>query len=522
MTVADGQGTWAVHPALDGPSGADRALTWAVVLLATAWLAWVQLSFHGLYDLDSYFHVRAAEQLSVSGPQKTFPQATQSTWLDRYSDKDFLFHAFLIPFVRADLFAGGKWAVVALDFLVLASFALAVRTFGIRFGALWVLLLIATSPYYLTRLSSVRPHILGIAFVTVEIALLFRDRWKTLAVVAYLHVLAHSSFLLLPALLVARIATSLLRREPFPRAVTAAVLGGIVAASVLHPYFPNNLTLVDQIVDIVRNVSANRAEIPREAFGSELGPITWQSFLAQTPGWLPALAGLVLVVAVYGVRGWPAADLYLTLVAGGLLVVASRSRRFVDVFVVAALLLAGALWTRLAGGRTIGGLLRERALVFVPCALALLALAGWAGSRVAGMRGNFQRQAMGDIFAPAVAALGTLAAPGDVVYHNSWMDFAVLYGFRPDGRYISGLDPIFLYQHDPALFAKNLGLSRGTGNATAIVSRDFGARWIWVTTQARDQAFRKLLERSAGVRPVYRDAAAEIWQVLVPVGSTTP
>ena len=54
------------------------------------------------------------------------------------------------------------------------------------------------------------------------------------------------------------------------------------------------------------------------------------------------------------------------------------------------------------------------------------------------------------------------------------------------------------------------------------MSRDFGARWIWVTTQPRDQAFRKLLERSPGVRPVYRDAAAEIWQVLVPVGATTP
>ena len=502
-------------------SRADRALTWAAALLAVAWLAWVQLSFNGLYDLDSYFHVRAAEQLAVHGVEKTFPQATQSTWTDRYSDKDFLFHVLLVPFVGGDPFAGGKWAVIALDALVLASFALAIRAFGIRFGALWVLLLVATSPYYVTRLASVRPHILGLAFVTLEIALLFRDRWKTLLVVAFLHVLAHSSFLLLPALLVARIATSLLRREPFPRALAAAAVGGIVAASVLHPYFPNNLTLADQIVDIVRSVSANRTEIPREAFGSELGPITWQSFLAQAPGWLPGLVGLVLVLGVYGVRGWPAGDLYLTLVAGGLLIVAVRSRRFVDVFVVAALLLAGALWTRLAGGRTLAALLRTRALVFAPCALAMLVLVGWAGSRVADMRDRFQRQAMGDVFAPAVAAVGRLAAPEDVVYHNSWMDFAVLYAFRPDGRYISGLDPIFLYQHDPGLFAKNLALSRGQGKAPEIVARDFGARWIWVTTQPRDQAFRKLLERSPGVRPVYADQAAQVWQVLEPLPPAT-
>jgi len=512
MTVADGQEAGRM----------DRALAWAAVLIGTAWLAWVQLSFGGLYDLDSYFHVRAAEQLAVHGVEQRFPQATQSTWAERYSDKDFLFHVLLIPFVRGDPFAGGKWAVVALDFLVLAAFAAALRAFGIRFGALWVLLLVATSPYYVTRLSSVRPHILGMAFVTIEIALLFRDRWKTLGVVAFLHVLAHSSFLLLPALLGARIVTALLRGEPFPRAVTGAVVVGVVAASLLHPYFPNNLTLADQIVDIVRSVAANRAEIPREAFGSELGPMALKSFLAQTPGWAPALGGLVLVVAVHGVRGWPARDLYLTLVASGLLVVATRSRRFVDVFVVAALLLAGALWTRLAAGRGLAALLRERAVVAVPCVLALLVVAGWAWSRVAGMRESFGRQSTGDVFAPAVAALGQIAAPGEVVYHNSWMDFAVLYGFRPEGRYISGLDPIFLYQHDPALFAKNLGLARGMGNAADIVGRDFGARWIWVTSQPRDQAFRKLLERSPGMRPVYADPAAQIWQVPRAGPAATP
>lgn len=507
---------------LQEASRADRALTWAAVLMAIAWLAWVQLSFTGLYDLDSYFHVRAAEQLAVHGVEKAFPQATQSTWTDRYSDKDFLFHVLLVPFVGDDPFAGGKWAVIALDALALASFALAIRTFGIRFGAFWVLLLVVTSPYYVTRLASVRPHILGLAFVTVEIALLFRDRWKTLFVVAFLHVLAHSSFVLLPGLVAARALTSFLTGERQPVRAALAVAAGLVAASLLHPYFPNNLDVAwDQLVEVTRNVWLPNRTIPREAFGSELGPITWQAFLAQAPGWAPALLGLVLVLATYGVRGWSPAQIDLGLLTAGFLFVASRSRRFVDLLVVCGLLFAGTLFTRLAAGRTLLALLRARAAVAVPCALALLVLAGWAGSRVADMRDRFQRQAMGDVFAPAVAAVGQLAAPGDVVYHNSWMDFAVLYAFRPDGRYISGLDPIFLYQHDPALFAKNLALSRGQGNAPEIVTRDFGARWIWVTTQPRDQAFRKLLERSRGVRPVYADQAAQVWQVLEPAPSAT-
>jgi hypothetical protein len=250
--------------------------------------------------------------------------------------------------------------------------------------------------------------------------------------------------------------------------------------------------------------------------------MTWKSFLAQTPGWLPAVVGLVLVLATGRLRGWTLAQIDLGLLTAGFLFIASRSRRFIDLFIVCALLFAGALWTRLAAGRPLVTLLRERTMVTAPCVVALLALVLWAGSRVVGMRAGFQSQAMGEVFAPAVAALDRIAAPEDVVYHNSWMDFAVLYGFRPGGRYISGLDPIFLYQHDPGLFAKNLALSRGVGDAAGIVARDFHGRWIFVTSQPRDQRFVKLLERTPGLRRVYADPVAQIWQVPELPVATTP
>lgn len=501
-----------------GAGSADHALTWAAVLVVTAWLGWIQTSFAGLYDLDSYFHVRAAEQLAAHGVEQTFPQATQSTWRDAYSDKDFLFHVLLIPFVAGgDLIAGGKWFVVAMQLLVLAAFAWSLRDLDLRFGALWIVLLAATSPYYVTRLSSVRPHVLGLAFVLVEIALLYRDRWKALFVVAWLHVLAHSSFVLLPILLVVRGAASL-TGLPWPLRSAAAIVAGMVLASLLHPYFPSNLSVAwDQLFGVASNVWLRDSSIPREAFGSELGPMTWQAFLAQTPGWAPALAGLVLALAAGRLRGWPMPDSYLVMVTLAMLALASRSRRFVDVFVAAALLLAAAVWTRLAAGRALGELLRARTALALPCVLGLVALAGFATWRASGVREGFQRQAMGDVFAPAVTALDQLAAPEDVVYHASWMDFAVLYAFRPGGRYISGLDPIFLYQHDPALFARNLDLSRGLGHGKTarILADEFDARWVYVTTQPRDQPLRALLERSKGVELAYANETAQLWRVLV-------
>ena len=81
------------------PSAGDRALALAVALLCLATLAWLQSGFPFLWDGDSYFHVRAAQQLGEHGVQKRFPQTVYSTWSERYSDKDFLFHVALIPFV---------------------------------------------------------------------------------------------------------------------------------------------------------------------------------------------------------------------------------------------------------------------------------------------------------------------------------------------------------------------------------------------------------------------------------------
>ena len=166
-------------------SRADAFGTWTAAIVAGLALAALQLSFGGLYDLDSYFHARASLELAESGVRTEFPQAAFSTWADAYSDKDFLFHAAIAPFVsETSLVSGGKWAIVFFDLVLFLAVAWTVRSLDVRFGAVWLLLLVAASPYYVTRFVPLRPHTLGLAFIAVEIGLLARDRWKPLLVVS--------------------------------------------------------------------------------------------------------------------------------------------------------------------------------------------------------------------------------------------------------------------------------------------------------------------------------------------------
>ncbi len=495
----------------------DRLATWAAVLLATAALAWLQQSFAGLYDLDSYFHARAAIELDEQGVRTTFPQAAFSIWSDRYSDKDFLFHRLAAPWIsEEDLVAGGKRAVVFMDLLFFASVAFALVQLRIRFGAVWLLLLLATSVYYVARLIPLRPQTLGLALLTVEIALLARDRWKSLFVVGIVHVLAHSSFPLAFALLALRMAAAFVTGTPLPLRSAIALVAGVGVGLVVHPYFPNNLEIARaQIFELAGQLWSDSGTIPAAAFGSELRPMGLQTFFLATPGWLPALVALLVALWAGGRRDWSTRDVFLGFTTLAFLALAFASRRFLDILIVSAVLFAGALWTTLAQNGSLRAWLERRPAVAGSCLATVLAcLLGGAFAAWSELPGYFGRQTYADIFAPAIAQLDGLAAEDDVVYHPTWREFSYLYGFRPEGRYISGLDPIFLHRKSPSLFEKRWALLRGRArDPYAVLTGDFGARWVFVTNEPRFHAFRRLLRRSPRIKRVWSDGMAEIWSV---------
>lgn len=489
-------------------------------------LAALQLSFGGLYDLDSYFHARAALDLLESGVRTELPQAAFSTWSSAYGDKDFLFHALIAPFLSEDdLDASGKRAVIAMNFLLCFSIAFSVRSLRIRFGAVWVLLVVGVSAYFVGRLTPLRPHPLGLAFVAIEIALLLRDRWPALLVVSALHTIAHSSFPLVAGLFGVRFLVARLQRERVPWKSGAAIAAGIAIASLGHPYFPHNIEIAYSIARILGSLWGAGADIPTAAFGSELRPMALRTFLLSAPGWLPALVALLVTLAARGFRRWPARDLFLTLWTTATLAAAIASKRFLDMFILAAILTAGALWTTLADGRSLRELLRTRPVVAGASSLVVAAcLLTGLWSVWSDLPDRYAAQAYGSAFEPMIEQLDELAEPGDVVYHPSWREFSVLYAFRPEGRYIAGLDPIFLHQFDPELFQKSWLLSRGRSRRPHhVVATDFGARWVFVTTEKRFVAFRRLMARTPGFRRVRQSDLAEIWEVAAaPGGEVVP
>ena len=513
------------HPAAHRDEGAalkrslpDRSALLAALALFLAALAHYQLAAPRLLDGDSYFHARAAQQLAEHGVRREFPQAAFSTWRDAYSDKDLLFHVFAIPFVgESASVAGAKRAVIAADALLLLALGFALVRLRVRFAWLAVLLLAASSPWIWLHLLKLRPHLLGLSLLLVELVLYLERRWKTLALAAAAHVLAHTSFLALLALPVAHAIACRLRGERVAWRPAAGIALGIGAASLLHPYFPNNLTIAfDQALEVARSVSGARPDVPPDVFGAELTPITRAGFAQLWVVWAPAAALGALALAGWRRAAPSVESLTLFGFAAALLLACGLANRFAFFFAPVALLAAARAWSELAGSRPLRELARAPAALAVAALIAACALGGARLTAPPALRERIARaESPVEDMRAAIAFLDRRAEPSDVVYHNFWIPFAPLYYFRPHGTYIEGLDPIFLYRFDPRLFAGMLSVYRGeAADPHRVIAADFGARFVFVQKVAPERAMARALLRDQRFRSIYNDPHAVVFEVL--------
>jgi hypothetical protein len=494
---------------------ADATLA-AVLLLFLAALAQLQLGVRGLIDGDGYFHARAAQQLAEHGVRREFPQAAFSTWRDHYSDKDFLFHAFLIPFVgESASVRGAKLATIAADALVLAAFGLALMRLRVRFAWAWVLLFAASDPWIWLHLLHVRPHLLGLALLLIETVLVLERRWKGLALASAAHVLAHTSFLVLPALPIAHALACRMRGRALSWRPALGAALGIGLASLLHPYFPNNLTLgFDQVVEVARSVAGTRPDVPPELFGDELRPLRLAGFLKLWPVWASAAALGAALLARWR-RTPPSVEaIALFGFAAALFGACLLANRFAFFFVPVAALAAGRAASELAEGAPLRELARRPAALAGVLALGAAIALGALRATPSELRAQIGSAERIERTRPAIAFLSQRAAPSDVVYHNFWRPFAPLYYFRPNGRYIEGLDPIFLYRFDPGLFAGMLSVYRGTASDPyRVVAHDFGARFVFVEKFAKERAMVLGIARDPRFVLIYQDLYVLLFEV---------
>ncbi|MEK7500989.1 MAG: hypothetical protein AAB642_02580, partial [Patescibacteria group bacterium] len=116
-----------------------------------------------------------------------------------------------------------------------------------------------------------------------------------------------------------------------------------------------------------------------------------------------------------------------------------------------------------------------------------------------------ERAVKPDRFKGAALWLKNNSQPGDIVFNVRWSDFPMLYYWNDTNHYIGGMDPIFQYAYDPALYWKFHYLSAdevtkktcGAPACTAsqmedtyeVLKRDFKAKYVVLEKQRNPLAY---------------------------------
>ncbi len=424
------------------------------ILLAAAsfFLARYQWATPHLVDRDAYYHARYAERLPDRGLARDFPWTQESMWRDRFADKELLYHVLLVPFCRSDatLVPGLKLATFILGVLVFLAFYAVLVAARVRAPTFFALLLLFAGNHVLFRMVMGRAHLLSVGIAVVGAGLILARRYRLLYPLAFAYAWTYAAPHLLVGLALPDAVARRAREGRWTLGGAGAAALGVVAGLVLNPYVPNSLLLfwVQNVVVLGHawGVGGETASAsPR--LGAEFDPVSTRALGESSQAVLLSLLFAVGAAVLGRERPGPrTASLFV--MTGFAFVLYLLSAKFIEYLAPLAVLLAASAATDLAAGRRFGDILGKSRAWRTLAIAALLALPVGLGLATEARTLASIRSLPPPSLEGAGRWLRANEPPGRTIAHLSFHDFAVLFHFDPDHRYLVGLDPTFAWVRD--------------------------------------------------------------------------
>jgi hypothetical protein len=222
---------------------------------------------------------------------------------------------------------------------------------------------------------------------------------------------------------------------------------------------------------------------------------SWELATSCAVAFVAMLVGYITFGFLLGRRGRSGMQrpVFFFLFATMLLLLAARSRRFIEYWPPFAMLFAAfalqEVWESPAqeaqklkrrndrpgttGRRKLGGL------------TVALALAGMVVFQVQQARRWIEAPTNADEYRPATQWLLEHVPRGATIFNASWDDFPILFYYDDAHAYVSGLDPIYLPDHNPDLRQLYERIAAGKENHLGeSIHQSFGADYVFVSPAA--------------------------------------
>ncbi len=503
---------------------ATPAAVFALVLVPLV----LNLAISRFTDSDGFYHIRHASLYLEHGPLwQEFPWLTKSVIGERGADIWYGFHLALALFsLIPDPMLSLRVAQAAcLSFLLLCVYFVCRRN-ALPAPAAWPLILLCATPLQAWRWLALRPYFLSLGLGVLALHFVCSRRPWAAAVCALLISFTHSAFFwLAPAVALAALLAELAKTR---RVLWREFLAVTLAAGLglfLRPDAIDALAVLK--VQLIDHSAAVRQGLPL-AYANEVPPLTWGDVGS---GYTPILAiWLLLGLPAMAIRGMPPAGIASLALSGAFFVAAlTMSFRAVEVWLVFGALGMGfgmkALAEHYLAPRA------ERVRSMLPPTLAAASVLGLGAWTIPWTIGWIEYRGLNVFrFEKAMAWLKENSPKDSVVYHPDWAYFGEMFFWNTHNRYITGMDPIFLYTYDKRLYWKHHRLESdrmtrqtsgaGPGEPPAleetytVLTRDFGAQYIFVDAAAHMRFF-GYVQQDARYREVFRDGDVAVFMMAV-------
>ena len=503
-------------------------------------------------DFDGYYHIKWSrilwESIKAGKIAPTFQWLPLTTLNPKnYVDHHLLFHVIQIPFaIFKDPRLGAKISSVIFGSLAVISCYWFLIHYRIRYTLVWLVALLACSAPFLFRMNMAKAPPLAIIFLVIAIHLLFKKKYWPLIPLAFVFTLTYDMFVLLLMAVVFWVAVIGWTERRFEWRPLVWVCLGTIAGLVINPYFPHNLQLLYEHLNIKLTASDYNTKV-----GSEWYPYDSWEFIGNS---FVACVSMVIGYIAFdpGDRKRAHYPLFFLLFSTALLLMTARWKRIAEYWPPFAVMFAAfslqpwaegtrSLLTRLPNyvlaelepfldreGRIYSikntptdELVRTSIAGAVACLLAVVFVLNLRSTmKEIGTSEPHQYYRAGAIWMRANIP------PHEIVFNTDWDDFPRLFYFDDSHYYVSGLDPSYLYDRNPDLSRLYDRITLGKEDDPGPLIRDrFGARYVFTDNNHHD--FFAAARESGWFEIVYEDEQCTIMHILdekplLPTETPTP
>ncbi|MBL8100399.1 MAG: hypothetical protein JNK81_14540 [Anaerolineales bacterium] len=489
-------------------------------------MAMIQFATPDMPDNDGFYHIKLAWLMRTESLKPEFD------WLpltilnaEEFYDHHFLYHVFLIPFTFGDLRLGAKWVAVFFSSLAFLSVWYLFHRQRVPHAWILALLLLGVSEAFLYRMSITRAQSLSLAMLALGLTWLLENKNKHLAVLSFLYVWMYNAFPLMPAFAFLYCLSVLIIDHKFDFKPFLWSSAGVVAGLMINPYFPDNLIFTyHHFLPKLLDTTSIRV-------GNEWYPYETETLLNNS-----TLALFLFVSAVFGIGltnrkmdSRTAASFLIALMFGFMLF---KSRRFIEYFPPFTLIFAAFAWAPVfrkeyqlltwssvfkkndnfsAKFPNIKKFLQTN----IPSLVLTIMLIFGVTKNIPAVQNQISKSKPYDLYQNASIWLQNNTQAGERVFQTDWDDFPRLFFYNIHNTYLIGLDPTYMQFYDEELYQTWVSITRGDiEEPSKLISSLFSAHYVH--TDLLHQNFIKQAQKDSGLKEVYRDDQAIIYQVTQP------